>query len=257
MHAAKAIMKRKVTSDPDKTAAKQRKGSSPASPPHKAALAAPRKILLVDDHPMMRIGITTLINAEPDLTVCFQASQAEEALSEIINCSPDLIVTDMTMPGRGGMEFIKDVKTLHPNLPVLVVSMHDEMLHAERVLRAGARGYLMKEAGGEKMLEAMRKVLAGQVYVSEKMSARILDAFSGRRSEQSSSPVETLTDREFQVFQLIGQGKGTRQIAEQLHLSVKTVEVHRLHIKEKLKMADAPTLVRYAVRWVEAQNTVL
>ena len=257
MHAAKAIMKRKVTSDPDKTAAKQRKGSSPASPPHKAALAAPRKILLVDDHPMMRIGITTLINAEPDLTVCFQASRAEEALSEIPKCSPDLIVTDMTMPGRGGMEFIKDVKTLHPNLPVLVVSMHDEMLHAERVLRAGARGYLMKEAGGEKMLEAMRKVLAGQVYVSEKMSARILDAFSGRRSEQSSSPVETLSDREFQVFQLIGQGKGTRQIAEQLHLSVKTVEVHRLHIKEKLKMADAPTLVRYAVRWVEAQNTVL
>lgn len=249
-------MKRKATSAGDRDAAKVVKKALTASHPGTAAFLPRKKILLVDDHPMMRIGITTLINAEPDLMVCFQASQAEEALSEISKCSPDLIVTDMTMPGRGGMEFIKDVKTLHPNLPVLVVSMHDEMLHAERVLRAGARGYLMKEAGGEKMLEAMRKVLAGQVYVSEKMSVRILDAFSGRRSEQSNSPVENLTDREFQVFQLIGQGKGTRQIAEQLHLSVKTVEVHRLHIKEKLKIADAPSLVRHAVRWVEAQNTV-
>jgi len=134
------------------------------------------------------------------LTVCCQAGTAEEALSEIPKCSPDLVITDMTMPGRGGLEFIKDVKAICPNLPVLVVSMHDEMLHAERALRAGARGYLMKEVDGEKMLEAIRKVLTGQVYVSEKMSARILDNLSGRKPRGSTSPIEKLSDREFEVF---------------------------------------------------------
>src|SRR6185436_5449634 len=160
-----------------------------------------KRILLVDDHPMMRIGVTTLINAEPDLLVVGQADTAEQALALIPECKPDLIATDMTMPGRGGLEFIKDVKALYPNLPILVVSMHDEMLHAERVLRAGARGYLMKEAGGEKMLEAIRKVLDGQLYVSEKMSARILENVSGRKPRGSTSPIEKLSDREFEVFQ--------------------------------------------------------
>jgi DNA-binding NarL/FixJ family response regulator len=203
---------------------------------------------------MMRIGVTTLINGEPDLTVCCQASDAEEALGEIPKCSPDLVITDVTMPGRGGLELIKDVKALRPSLPVLVVSMHDETLHAERALRAGARGYLMKEAGGEKMLEAIRKVLAGQVYVSEKMSARILENFSGGKPRGSSSPIEKLSDREFEVFQLIGQGKSTKEIARQLNLSHKTVEVHRSHIKEKLELKDATSLVRHAVRWVETQQ---
>jgi DNA-binding NarL/FixJ family response regulator len=219
-----------------------------------AVSTARRKILLVDDHPMMRIGVTTLINGEPDLTVCCQASHAEEALIEIPKCSPDLVITDMTMPGRGGLEFIKDVQGLYPNLPVLVVSMHDEMLHAERALRAGARGYLMKEAGGEKMLEAIRKVLDGQVYVSEKMSARILENVSGRKPRGSTSPIEKLSDREFEVFQLVGQGKSTKEIARQLNLSPKTVEVHRGHIKEKLGLKDATSLVRHAVRWVETQK---
>ena len=213
-----------------------------------------RKILLVDDHPMMRIGVTTLINAEVDLVVCCQANRAEEALTEIPKCSPDLVVTDMTMPGRGGLELIKDIQALYPRLPVLVVSMHDEMLHAGRALRAGARGYLMKEAGGEKMLEAIRKVLSGQVYVSEKMSAKIFDVFSGRQPRGSHSPIEKLSDREFEVFQLIGQGKSTKDVAHQLNLSSKTVDVHRGHIKEKLELKDATSLVRYAVRWVETQD---
>lgn len=203
---------------------------------------------------MMRIGVTTLINGEPDLEVCCQASHAEEALSAIPKCAPDLVITDVTMPGRGGLELIKDVKALCPNLPVLVVSMHDEMLHAERALRAGARGYLMKEAGGEKMLEAIRKVLAGQVYVSDKMSARILDNLSGRKPRGSNSPIGKLSDREFEVFQLIGQGRSTKEIARQLNLSPKTVEVHRSHIKEKLELKDATALVRHAVRWVETQK---
>jgi len=222
-------------------------------PPGEASTAR-KKILLVDDHPMMRMGVTTLINGEPDLTVCCQASQAEEALTEIPKCSPDLVITDMTMPGRGGLEFIKDVKGLYPGLPVLVVSMHDEKLHAERALRAGARGYLMKEAGGEKMLEAIRKVLKGQVYVSETMSARILDNLSGRKARGPTSPIEQLSDREFEVFQLIGEGKSTREIAKELNLSPKTVEVHRSHIKAKLELKDATSLIRHAVRWVETQK---
>jgi len=203
-------------------------------------------------HRMTRMGMTTLINAEPDLVVCCQANRAEEALVEIPKCCPDLLITDMTMPGRGGLEFVKDVTALHAGLPVLVISMHDEMLHAERALRAGARGYLMKEAGGEKLLEAIRKVLSDQVYVS--MAAKIFDVFSGQRRRAHSSPIEKLTDREFEVFQLIDQGKATKEIAKRLNLSSKTVDVHRNHIKEKLGLKDATSLVRHAVRWVETEH---
>jgi DNA-binding NarL/FixJ family response regulator len=214
-----------------------------------------KKILLVDDHPMMRIGVTTLINAEPDLQVVAQANTAEQALMEIPQCRPDLVVTDMTMPGRGGLEFIKDVKALYPELPVLVVSMHDELLHAERALRAGARGYLMKEAGGEKLLEAIRKVLTGQPYVSERMATKIFDIFSGRRSTSQTSPIEKLTDREFEILQLIGQGLTSKAIAQRLNLSSKTVDVHREHIKEKLQLENATSLICFAVRWVESQKS--
>lgn len=232
---------------------KLKKNATGRSAPPKAQTTA-KKILLVDDHPMMRVGVTTLINAEPDLTVVGQADTAEQALTAIPQCNPDLVVTDMTMPGKGGLEFIKDVKALYPELPVLVVSMHDEMLHAERALRAGARGYLMKEAGGEKLLEAIRKVLTGQPYVSERMASKIFDIFSGRRDTTQISTVEKLTDREFEVFQLIGQGLTTKAIAQRLNLSSKTVDVHREHIKEKLQLDNATSLIRYAVRWVESQN---
>ena len=232
---------------------KSKKGRS-AAPPAKPQQTR-RKILLVDDHPMMRIGVTTLINAEPDLTVAGQANTAEQALTEIPRCQPDVVVTDMTMPGKGGLEFIKDVKALYPELPVLVVSMHDEMLHAERALRAGARGYLMKEAGGEKLLEAIRKVLSGQPYVSERMATKIFDVFSGRGPGSQASPIEKLTDREFEVLQLIGQGLTTKAIAQRLNLSSKTVDVHREHLKEKLQLENATSLIRYAVRWVESQGS--
>ena len=157
------------------------------------------------------------------------------------------------MPGRGGVEFIKDALAVHAELSFLVLSMHDELVYAERMLRAGARGYIMKEAGGEKLLTAIRQVLGGQVYVSERLSATMLDAMTGRRPRGSNSPVEKLSDREFEVFQLIGQGKSTREIAGQLHLSPKTVDVHRSHIKEKLELKDATSLVRHAVRWVETR----
>lgn len=228
------------------------KPKSPAAPP-----ATPRKkrILLVDDHPMLRAGLAALINKQPDLEVCAEAEDAAKALQATLHAVPDLVVTDLTMPGRGGLEFIKDVHARHSDLPVLVVSMHDETLYAERALRAGARGYLMKEAGGEKLLAAIRHVLSGQVYVSERLSAQLLDSMTSRRPRGSSSPIEKLSDREFQVFQLIGQGRNTREIAQQLHLSPKTVDVHRANIKDKLGLLDATALVRHAVRWVETQDS--
>ena len=203
---------------------------------------------------MMRQGLVQLINNEPDLEVNGESETAEQALSLIEQSLPDLILADISLTGKSGLELIKDVQAMHRNLPVLVISMHDESLYAERVLRAGGRGYIMKQEGGKQIMQAIRHVLSGQIYVSPKMSGKILELFSGHRAESASSSVEGLTDREFEVFQLIGRGKGTRQIAEQLHLSVKTVEVHRQHIKEKLKLTDAPALARYAVRWAESQG---
>ena len=213
-----------------------------------------KKILVVDDHPMTRAGVVQFIGKQIDLEVCQEAGSPAEAMEAIAKVSPDLLLTDMTMPGRSGVEFIKDVLALHPKLPILVLSMHDEMIYAERALRAGARGYIMKEAGGERLLEAIRRVLSGQVYVSEQMSVRILDNLSGKKPRGSHSPIEKLSDREFEVFQLIGQGKSTREIAKQLSLSPKTVDVHRGHIKEKLELTNATSLVRHAVRWVETQG---
>jgi DNA-binding NarL/FixJ family response regulator len=219
------------------------------------ALRSRKRILLVDDHPMMRAGLAQLINKQPDMEVGNEAGTPAEAMSFLSASNADLLLTDLTMPGRSGLEFIRDIHVLRPDLPILVVSMHDELLHAERVLRAGARGYIMKEAGGEKLLAAIRQVLSGQAYVSEKMSATILDKLSGRKPRGSSSPIEKLSDREFEIFQFIGQGKSTRDIAKQLHLSPKTVDVHRGHIKGKLELKDATSLTRHAVRWVETQNT--
>jgi DNA-binding NarL/FixJ family response regulator len=214
----------------------------------------PRKqLLIVDDHPMMRSGLTQLIDNTPDLKVGTEADNASQALHAVANRDFDLILLDISLPDKNGVELIKDIQALKPGLPVLVVSMHDELLYAERVLRAGGRGYIMKQEGGKKFLEAIRQVLAGQIYVSEKISARILEGFSGRRAATTADPVQRLSDREFEVFQLIGRGKGTRDIAEILHLSVKTVEVHRANLKKKLELKTAHDLVHYAIRWMTAE----
>jgi DNA-binding NarL/FixJ family response regulator len=212
----------------------------------------PKRILVVDDHPMMRQGLAQLINAEPDLTVGWEAGDAGQVLDMIAKHQPDLLIVDISLPGKNGLELIKDVHVLRPGALILVVSMHDEALYAERVLRAGARGYIMKQEGGKKLMGAIRRVLGGQIYVSEKISAKILENVTGRRA--GSSTIENLSDREFEVFQLIGKGKGTRDIANHLHLSVKTVEVHRANIKEKLKLKSATDLVHHAVRWAEAEG---
>jgi DNA-binding NarL/FixJ family response regulator len=226
-------------------AVKNKKNSLPA-----------KRILIVDDHPMMRTGLAQLINHEPDLKVIAEADNAGQAIDAVAKQKFDLALLDISLPDKNGLELIKDLRSLRAELPILVVSMHDELIYAERVLRAGGRGYIMKQEGGQKFLAAIRQVLAGQIYVSENMSVRILDVFSGRKPDTFGSPVEKFTDREFEVFQFIGQGIGTRAIANRLHLSVKTVEVHRAHIKKKLGIKTATDLVRYAVRWVDSQGQV-
>jgi DNA-binding NarL/FixJ family response regulator len=212
-----------------------------------------KRILIVDDHPMIREGLRTLISREPDLSVCGEAETASEALRATSELNPDLVLVDIGLPGRNGLELIKDLRAFHPALPILVLSMHDELLWAERVLRAGARGYVMKREAGPVMVQAIRQVLANQLCVSEKVSARILESFAGHRVE--SSPLGLLSDREFEVFELIGRGKSTTEIAGDLHLSTKTVEAHRAKIKEKLELKTMPELISFAARWVETQDT--
>lgn len=215
-------------------------------------LPPPKTILIVDDHPMMREGLAQLIGHEKDLQICGEAGDAHDGFDKAIKLKPDLILTDITLPGKSGVEFIKDLKAAQPEARVLVISMHDEALYVERVLRAGGRGYIMKQEGGRKIMEAIRHVLTGKIYVSEKMSAKILEIFSGGRPDAAASPLEKLTDREFEIFQLIGKGLSTLQMAEHLHVSPKTVEVHRANIKAKLNLKTAPELLRHAVRWLES-----
>lgn len=210
---------------------------------------AKSRILIVDDHPMTRQGLVTLIEHQPDWAVCFEAQNAEQALEAIAKTKPDLVLADISLPGKSGLELIKDIRALRENLPVLVISMHDESLYAERVLRAGARGYVPKHSGAAKIVEAIRAVLNGRIYVSEEMSAHFLEQLSGRSSPQTRSPVEQLSDREFEVFELIGQGLSAHDIAQRLFLSAKTVDAHRANIKEKLKIKTTAELIAYAARW--------
>jgi DNA-binding NarL/FixJ family response regulator len=205
--------------------------------------------MVVDDHPMMRAGLTQLINKQPSMEVCCEASGPVEAMSLVPHHHPDLIIADLTMKTGGGLEFIKDARALHENIPILVVSMHDEKVYAERCLRAGASGYIMKEESAEHLVSAIQRVLDGGVYLSETMSARILKSVSGTNSRNTDSPLQTLTDREFEVFQLIGRGKTSNEIAQQLHISPRTVDVHRSQIKEKLHLKSGTALVHYAVQW--------
>lgn len=215
-----------------------------------------KKLLILDDHPITRYGLTQLINAEPDLLVCGEAESAQAALAAIKSAPPDLVLADITMPGRSGLEFIKDLRAQYPKIPVLVMSMHDEGIYAERALRCGARGYIMKNQGGEKLLEAIREVLQGRVYVSRDISAALLEALGRRGVGVGAATPGGLSDREFEVFQLIGEGLSTRQIGQRLSLSMKTVETHRQAIKRKLKLRTAPELIQQAVRWAAAEQLV-
>ena len=210
------------------------------------------RILLVDDHRMVLSGYHLMLDAESDLAVCASATSASEALSAVERTRPDLVVTDLTMAGRGGIDLIKDLLALYPELLILVCSMHDETLYAERALRAGAKGYVMKDADGPTFLSAIRRVLSGQVYLSEKLAARVLNAFAGSRQRQGPALLAKLSDRELEVFRLFGEGKTAKEIAGQLNLSPKTVSVHRDHIREKLEFYTSAEMIRQAVRYVES-----
>ena len=211
-----------------------------------------KKIFIVDDHPVFREGLVVLVKREADLAVCGEADTAVAALEGIKKLQPDLVLADIGLPGKSGMELIKDLQALCPEIPVLVISMHDETLYAERVLRAGGRGYIMKQEGPERILQGIRQTLAGQLYLSPKMSGRVLDAISGRNA-RNRPPVARLTDRELEILQLLGQGKDSHAIAAQLNLSVKTVDAHRGNIKEKLNLESGTELICFAARWVETQ----
>lgn len=213
-----------------------------------------RRIAMVDDHTMLREGLQQLVDSQPDLTCCYTASNTQDALRALEKDKPDLLAVDISMPGRNGLELIKDALTLYPDLAILVISMHDEGFYAQRVLKAGARGYVMKDADGATLLHAIRTVLNGGRYLSPAMSEYVMDAFSGKSSGRSADGVQGLSDREFEVFQLLGEGKSTEGIAEALNISPKTVEVHRAHIRDRLKLENGAAVVRYAVRWVENQK---
>lgn len=212
-----------------------------------------KRILIVDDHPMMREGLRGTIKSEPDLEICGEAADANQAIEALKKSTPNLVLMDITLPGKSGLELIKDIRVTHPNVPILVLSMHDESLYAERALRAGAGGYITKQQSPAELISAIRQVMSGQTYVSRQLSEKILKLYSGRQVA-TTSPLESLTDREFEVFHLIGEGKTTAQIAPHLHLSPKTVAVHYANIRRKLKLETYSDLIRFAVRMQESQN---
>ena len=213
-----------------------------------------KRIFLVDDHPLVREWLTNLINQQPDLAVCGEAEGAPSALSAIAAGQADLVIADLNLASSSGIELIKNLRELQPGLPVLVLSMHDESLYAERVFRAGARGYVNKRETAQKVIEAIRRVLDGKLYIGEK-TAEILAGRTMRGQTADRSAIEMLSDRELQVFDKLGQGIGTRQIAEDFHVSVKTVQEYCARIKEKLNLNNATELLREAVRWRESKNS--
>jgi DNA-binding NarL/FixJ family response regulator len=233
---------------------------TPESAPAKGVAASAKKnatrVLVVDDHPLLRKGVSQLIDQERDLVVVGEAEDAQKAMTAIEICHPDIALIDISLNGGSGIELLKNIKVRFPKLLTLVLSMHDESVYAHRALRAGAAGYIMKQEGAENVLTALRKVLRGEVYLSERLGARMLHTLVGGRPTFSASPVEQLSDRELEVFSLIGQGHGTRPIAEKLHLSVKTIESHRAHIKEKLNLQNATELVHHAIQWVQSERVL-
>jgi DNA-binding NarL/FixJ family response regulator len=228
------------------------KSKEPTQP--ETAKAKKIKVLLVDDHPTMREGLIRVIEREIDLTVCSQAACIRQALEMIESSTPDIAVVDISLGGENGIELIKDIKVRFPQLPVLVHSMHDESVYAERSLRAGAKGYISKQEPPQKLLQAIREVLQGEIFLSTAMTRQILHAVGSDRADRKTSPFRELSDREFEVFELTGQGLGTKEIAGTLHLSEKTVQAHRDHIRQKLNLPDGRGLTRFAIRWVESQS---
>jgi DNA-binding NarL/FixJ family response regulator len=222
-----------------------------ATPGRSSSEPIPARIMIVDDHPMIRERLSELIQRERDLVVCGEAEDCHTALTAIEQLKPDLVIVDLTLRDSHGMDLIKDLRVRHPDLKILVVSMHDESLHAERVVRAGARGYITKQEATKKVLLAIRTVLEGKIYLSDQAALRLASKVVGHPRLQAGSSIDLLTDRELRVFELIGQGQGTRQIAQAMRLHMPTIETYRARIKEKLHLKDADELRQHAIRWVQ------
>lgn len=220
-----------------------------ASRPQITSPAQKCRLLLVDDHPIVRQGLALLIDREPDLSVCGEAEGAHSAFHLIATLRPDIVVLDISLSGPDGLDVLKEIRSKTASLPVLILSMHDESIYAERAMRAGANGYIMKQEATEKVLVAIRRILQGEVYLSDRLTSTILQQYVRGAPPAKGSPLLNLTDRELEVFRLIGEGHGTRQIADELHLSVKTIESYQAHIKEKLALRNARELVQHAIEW--------
>ena len=211
-------------------------------------------VYIVDDHPIVRKGLAQLLEQESDLAVCGEAADVREARAGLGLVSPDVVILDLSLPDSDGLELIKEIRAKYGQLPVLVLSMHDESIYAERLLSAGANGYIMKQAVGDQLIVALRRVLAGGVYVSERIGASMIERFAIARRKYAMDPIERLSNREVQVLNMIGRGKTTREIAGDLNLSIKTVESHRQRIKKKLSLDSSPRLVQFAVNWYARQH---
>jgi DNA-binding NarL/FixJ family response regulator len=236
------------------TIPKPKRAVTPAAPSTAATDKTKYRVVLVEDHPIVRQGMAQLINLQPGLTVIGEADTAAKALDLIRANKPDLVILDVSLPKTNGLELIKQIKSEKPNLPMLVVSMHDEMLYAERALRAGARGYVMKKEPSEKVLLAINRVLKNEIYVSDRMKQKMLQHLvNGQVTEEGGSPLDHLSDRELEVFQLLGNGFATRQIAEQLNLSVKTIESYRENLKLKLNVKTGAELIQHAIQWMKTE----
>jgi DNA-binding NarL/FixJ family response regulator len=210
---------------------------------------AKKRIMVVDDHPIVRQGLALLINREPDLVVCGEAQEAMGAMHVLSSSRPDVLIVDISLSGPDGIDLLKNIRTTHPTLPVLILSMHDESVYAERALRAGANGYIMKQEATENVLVAVRRILSGEIYVSARIANQMLRHYITGSGTLRDSSIADLSDRELEVFRLIGEGHGTRQIAEKLHLSVKTVESYQAHIKEKRSLRSSRELMQRAIQW--------
>jgi DNA-binding NarL/FixJ family response regulator len=208
-----------------------------------------KTVFVVDDHPLLRQGLAMMINREPDLMVCGEAEEAHAAMKAISASMPDILIADISLNGPDGLDLLKNLRLLYPDLPVLILSMHDESIYAERALRARANGYIMKQEATEKVLVAVRRILDGEIYLSSRMSNKLLMQYMSGKTAETDSRLATLSDRELEVFRMIGEGLGTRQIAEALHLSMKTVESYQAHLKEKLSLRTGRELMQHAIQW--------